>query len=311
MPLPADYDLIQREPKMAGLACVLDPESLAAWLHEQGQLRPNESLTATYARYKPQASCLVAYRTGDQDSPRHLYAVAYHQNGGTDNLTSTARFLKKSDGRGIIDEKRLLSVVFFPHDQQLTQLPHIHAAERLAEFAKADQASYRILSYQPLRRCISCIDVNQEPNVTLHCLLPQDYQHAKQAATYVPQLETLVTLQPLQHSDRHSTLAFPWFHGKRLSEFALHEQFEYVVRLGSGLGELHRHVAHRLPGTSGLTLTSQLQGAATMLKDLVPNSLRQIDKTASIFGGPAGSSCTTKYTVARRLACRAAVGGPK
>ena len=223
----------------------------------------------------------MAYEAGDQASTRRLYVVAYHQHAADDKLASTARFFEKHNVAGVVDKNRLLTASFFPTDLQLSQLATVHAPSRLAEIVAGAQASYHVLSYKPLRRCVSRIDAHGQPQATLHCLLRHDYAHAKKAAKYVPTLQSALTLHPITHSDRHATLAFPWFDGTPLSALTGHNQTEHVVRLGAALGELHRHVAHRLPGSSVVSLTTQLQAAVNMLEHLAPQASRQIASLAT------------------------------
>src|SRR5437867_2397122 len=77
---PHDADLVKRDAAIAGLATLLDPEAFLVALRSVLPGAELDAVRATYVRYKPGMSCLVAYELEIAGATITAYAKAYGPN---------------------------------------------------------------------------------------------------------------------------------------------------------------------------------------------------------------------------------------
>jgi len=124
---PNEADLVRRDPAIPGLATVLDPDAFAAALRGAAPEADLRSAQITYARYKPQNHCRLAYRLDLAGAELDADVRACRQ----DDLASWLEDHKKSGTAGPLGPGHLVHVVLedcavlvsaFPNDLKLPGL---------------------------------------------------------------------------------------------------------------------------------------------------------------------------------------------
>ena len=160
----ADLDLTRRDHALPGLGTLFDPEAVAKmWSESTGDPVPPVELL--YLRYKPGTNCLAAYRIGDNEESRWVYAKAY----GRDAEVKLEKVRKDLDPREVDPSRRILSenlgiVCFeFPDDAKLPAISRLERPPRrqrmiariLGEEERSAQDELITLAYKPERRYVA------------------------------------------------------------------------------------------------------------------------------------------------------------
>lgn len=164
----ADARLGLRDRRLPGLGVVLDAEAFCEAL--AGALRdlPVTGARATYVRYKPGVSCLVAFRVRVGDEEHDVYARALRRS-AQDKLGAARRRAQDDSPLGpggLVLDRWAVAVHAFPHDRRLPTLAHLQDPQRRAKLFErllADHPDLRGgaltgLRYNPERRWVARLD---------------------------------------------------------------------------------------------------------------------------------------------------------
>ena len=163
---PADAAIVARDQAVPGLALVLDDDALTSRLRT---VRPELGLVsarATYVRYKPGTSCLVAYRLDLGDREVLAFAKAYRQGGRAK--------VAKDQGKGgeaVATLGELVTVSRVGGDRDLPAAAVLDQPQRhrrllrrlLPDAAECWSAAPRCLRSKPERRWVGVVDHQDEP----------------------------------------------------------------------------------------------------------------------------------------------------
>ncbi len=293
MPNSPDAELVLRDPGIPGLALVLNAEALRRALAVAIPDRAFRSLAATYMRYKPGTSCLVAYATDSPAGQQVAYAKAYARN-AHDKLRN-ARERARSQGpfgpRNIVLENAWIEVCVFPHDNRLKVLHRLadpRQRRRLVRKLMPDQPTLwgteqQCLRYKPERRYVARLGDGRSSTAVLKAYTKDRYSSARAAARSFVSRGNLRLPALLGRSARHALLAFEWLPGRNLAG-VLRDQTPGSPRLrdvGSALAELHAQtLAVDLPQRSHAVEADNLAEAAGGIAALWPPLAAQATRLA-------------------------------
>lgn len=279
----ADAALVQREPVLPGLPLLLDLDAFSSTLR---QILPGleiDAVRATYVRYKPRTSCLVAYRLVHNDGELDLYARAYP-------LAARGKLHKARQppgggglGAGITVLEEQASVIYiFPHDRKLDSLVRLaDAGQRRPLLAKLLpgrpelwRATIHRLRYKPERRYVAQLVSETGPQAVLKVYDATNYGPAAGRNKAFGNQGPLRFSQRLGRSNRHRILALEWVPGRPLNEAILSQDFKVskVAAVGAALAELHaqqpKRLAHRSRQVEISTMVSTGAGIAAICPGL-------------------------------------------
>jgi hypothetical protein len=220
-----DAMLAASDPAVPGLATVLDEERLAALLRANLSSVPIGVARRTYARYKPERSCVVAYRLEVAGSELDVYAIAHrreHFARHASNLSGD-RGDGTALGRGVALEEASVIVRPFTADRRIATLAELADEARrrklVYELLPGDPSLWsgkvETLRYWPERRFTCCLTIAGEPRVVVKFYNEALYPPAARAVAAfdcrAPRIPRLIA-----SSDRHRALVFQWLSGERL-----------------------------------------------------------------------------------------------
>ncbi|HEV2820225.1 MAG TPA: hypothetical protein VGW11_06945 [Solirubrobacteraceae bacterium] len=287
---PADARLGLRDRRLPGLAVVLDAEAFAEAL--AGAL-PDLALTgarATYARYKPGVSCLVAFRVRVGDEEHDVYARALRRS-AEDKLGAAHRRAQEQSSLGpggLVLDRWAVAVHAFPHDRRLPTLAHLQDPQRrtrlverlLPHHPHLRGGALTGLRYNPERRWVARLDapggralvkVVQRAPVRRAMAAPDAL--ARRAP--VPQL--------LGATRRHGLVALEWLEGEAL-EGRLESTPRAAEAVGPALAAVHELDGLRLataPDSEAQRLTAAVR--ATLV--VSPALAQRADRLATALAG--------------------------
>jgi tRNA A-37 threonylcarbamoyl transferase component Bud32 len=282
----ADARLGLRDRRLPGMAVVLDGEAFSEAL--AGALRdvPVTGARATYVRYKPGVSCLVAFRVRVGEEEHDVYARALRRS-AQDKLGAARRRTQEDSPLGpggLVLDRWAVAVHAFPHDRRLPALAHLRDPQRraklfgrlLAGHAHLREGELTGLRYKPERRWVARLDapdgralikVAQDPAVR-RAMAARD---ALEGRAPVPDL--------LGATRRHGLVALEWLEGD-----GLERRLESAPRAAEAVGPALAAV-HRLDG-GGLALrpdaeAQRLTAAARATLVVSPALAQRADRLAT------------------------------
>lgn len=266
----ADAALVRRDPALPGLATVLDPEALCARLRAALPDSEIEDVRATYVRYKPGTSCVVAcrVRAGGTVATGYAKALAY---GDQRKLAKAGRKARADgpEGPGAITlPDALVGFTFYPNDPDLPGLARMArpASRRallerlLPERPELFDAALTPLRHKPERRFVGRLDLPSGPAAVLKIHRGDRGAHAaaRTGGTAFRSHGALRIARRLAGSNRHHTEVFEWLAGRVMADAVADGSAtsEQTAEAGAALAELHGQDARGLP-----TLTADIQAA--------------------------------------------------
>ncbi len=272
---PADAAFVKRDPALPGLAVLLDPPALAEALQTRLPGAQIEALTATYVRYKPRTSCLVAYRLKTGEAEIDLYAKAYPVNAGDKlNKAHYQRAVEGPLGPGIIVLADAAVVIYvFPNDPELAALSRLAdpkarrdlLTKLLPNHPDLWPARVRRLRYKPERRYVAQLVTEKDHYASLKVYTADDYHQISRNAKVLVSRGPLRLTRRLGRSNRHHLLALEWLPGRPLNEAMRAPDFELntLREVGAALAELHSQNPKRLaPHSREAEITALLSASA-------------------------------------------------
>ena len=252
----AEAALVERERDLPGLGLVLDDarfcERLAKLLPD-GDVR---AARAVYLRYKPQTSCLVAYRVLGRDGERDVHALARKR--GTPKLEKARRRARRHvPPRLFVLEDDAVVIALFPEDNELPVLARLFADDGGRDLLRAllgrdpgVDASLVRLRYKPERRWVGRLALAGTPMAVVKAYAEAGYETAlrgSQAWVDRPPLRVPRVLKALPH---RGLIALQWIEGRPLAEALLDGKAgsPEVALAGEALAGVHGQSGAGLPG---------------------------------------------------------------
>jgi hypothetical protein len=278
---PGDADLARRDPDIPGLATVLDPEAMLAFLRPE--VLDLVSLVPTYVRYKPGTNCLVAYRLTTMTGDEIRYAKAFRR-------SDVGKLQKLAEGNLQLG-RQMVGVATAASDGEVKAMSLLaddrgrrHLLQRLLP-SRPDlwEAKIRPLHYKPERRFVACLQRGTEPLALLKAYKPHDYERARVAHKSVSSVGGLRTARRIGSLDRHSLIALEWLNGRKLGWGG--ENPDTFHRIGAGLRILHEQSRWKLQPLLRETEAQRLEGAAEAAAWLLPGRAEVIVGLARELAG--------------------------
>jgi len=290
--LPGDDDLVRRERALPGLATILDPEAIAGALERSGA----RSARATYVRYKPGGTALVAYRVDLGDKEVNAYAKAFKRGDGDKcaKLSQNARELPGGGPGVVILPDALVAVAFYPNDHDLRALRHLEDPDARRSFLRQTlpgqrglrRASVIPLRYKPERRYVARVDVDGKARAVLKLHEQEGFARAVRAARVAESYGAVQLPAVLGVSQRHGAVAYEWLPGTAL-DLAMHNGLPRgaLEEVGGALAGFHEGSVARPAALPPKREAEGVLSAARMLGALLPGRTSTTRDLASRIAG--------------------------
>ena len=259
---PADASLVARDPRLPGLAVLLDADALASVV--------GAPVEGGYLRYKPGTSCVLSATAALPGGPAEVVITAYDDDGEPKLAKALAR------GHVVaIDPSRRLVVVRAAADRDLPALERLLGDDRarrrvlrtvLPGRSGTRKARLDTLRYKPARRWVAKLTGLAGGPVALRAYRPAD---AAAAAARYAQLGGQAGLPALLGVDAPlGVVAVEWMSGERVNT----TDAASLRATGKALAELHQTHAPRLPALADESeaVTAALELVAVLLPDDAP-----------------------------------------
>lgn len=285
---PADAAIVRRDQAVPGLALVLDDDALSGELRKGWPELGLVSARATYVRYKPGTSCLVAYRfdLGDREVP--AFAKAYRQ--------GERAKVAKAQGKGgaaVMTLGDMVTVARVGGDRDLPAAamlgePHRHPRllrRVLPDAAECWDTAPRFLRYKPERRWVGVVEHEGQPVALVKAYRRGDLARAHAGLCFAGAISP-VTPHLLGVSRRMAALATTWVPGETLSDL-LTAPGGSVVTLsaaGAALAALHAGPPSGLPVTMADDDAGALASAGDHLCVLSPHLAATVTALVASLG---------------------------
>lgn len=292
-------DLIKRDPKIPGLALLLDPDAFINAIRPFIVEKSLATLAITYIRYKPATNCMAAYRLNIGGKILSIYAKAY----GAD---ADVKFKKASEkknvpgplGEGTISLKDIgIIVSVFPNDSKLKTLRRLGETEKLTDLLHGlfpDQPDFwdgtlHTLSYKPERRYVARLEVKGKSQAVLKFYTPQAFQTAHTNVSIFKSKKYLNIPKYMGSLDSRWVLVFNWLKGHLLSEIITADNNDLAIKMvrhtGNALAELHSQRVTGLTCRSRDSEMSVLFAVSDKLEFLCPSLAEQSKNIARDLAG--------------------------
>jgi tRNA A-37 threonylcarbamoyl transferase component Bud32 len=220
--LPGDVELVRRDKALSGLVTILDPDAVAQASERSGA----RSARATYVRYKPGGTAIVAYRVDLGETEVDAYAKAFKRGDG-DKCAKLAQNARELPGGGpgvVILPEALVAVAFYPNDHDLGALRHLEDADALRSLLRETlpgqrglrRASVARLRYKPERRYVARVDVDGKTRAVLKLHERDGFDRAVRAARVTESCGAVRLPAVLGVSQRNRAMSYEWLPGTAL-----------------------------------------------------------------------------------------------
>jgi aminoglycoside phosphotransferase (APT) family kinase protein len=275
--LPSDVDLVRRERALPGLGTILDSDAVAQALETSGA----RSARATYVRYKPGGTAIVAYRVDLGEAEVDAYAKAFKR-GDSDKCAKLAQNARELPGGGpgvVILPEALVAVAFYPNDHDLGALRHLEDAAALRSLLRETlpghrglrRASVAGLRYKPERRYVGRVDVDGKTRAVLKLHERDGFARAVRAARAAKSYGAVQLPAALGTSQRHRAVSYEWLPGTALDR-AMRNGLAggTLEEVGSALAAFHDGAVARPSVLPPEHEAERVLSAARMLGALLP-----------------------------------------
>ena len=263
---PANRELVARDPALPGLALLLDPPALLAWLRGRWPALALSGLEPSYLRYKPGTSCLAGYRLMVDGKATWLTFIARRR----DAFEKFEKVLLKSGlpgpfgaGRELVPELAL-TMASFPTDRGLKRLWRVAQPQAwgplLGKLHLPCEAVIEPLRYRPERRFVGRVARDHASLAVLKLHAPEAFARALTNASAFVSAGPLVVPRLIGSSPRHGAVASEWLAGSSARSDATSAR-----RIGAALVALHRQSA---PSLAQLTCRDQQASARALAEDI-------------------------------------------
>lgn len=277
MLLPADQQIVDREPGLPGLSALLDPQAMLALLQQRWPGRHFAAPMITYLRYKPDTSCLAGYSV-TLDGETLTFSANARRADASEKLEKVEE--KRSErsrlGPGrVLFPSHSITLVFSPNDRRLRKLKHLADPEKqkrlLAALGLPEDCQIAPIRHRPERRFVGQILHRGEPIALLKLYRDAAYAQSAVNSGAFGDAGSLRVPRCLGESETYHAVATQWLAGP-----AVMPGPGEAARIGATLAALH---AQRPVGLSTLTREDQVQ-AIRQVADAVADLSPELGKDA-------------------------------
>ena len=297
---PADDRVADRDPSIRGLRTVLTAAALREWVSDL----PLEGLEATYVRYKPGTSCLVAYEARIEGRETHFYARAQAQDAADKLPTKPVGDPRDDPRRWSLPLPELnVALIGWGADRRLRALDRLaddDARPRLLERLLPEQpqlwqADISLIRYKPERRLVARVDGDHGPAAALKAHDGAAWRHAARAAKHSSSQPPLRVAKRLGRSPRRRVVALGWGAGEHLDDVleSRDPAAEELSRVGEAIAALHGQPSRKLPRVGAQHEARAVQAAAAAVATLCPELEADVSEVVTELAsavGPAAES---------------------
>lgn len=246
----ADAAIVQRDRRLPALRTLLDPEAFCESLRRIAPERDVRAAAARYVRYKPGASCLVAYdlRVGDET------VGAYARCHAGDQLVKVSNARQRLEvtgplGNGLLaDPQAGIAVFAHPNDYEIKSLRKLYEGERtpprlrrmLPAHPHLQHATPTTLRYKPERRFVGKLSSNDGPPAVLRLYPAHSFAEMREKSWAFKGDGELHVPRIVGDSERYAALAHEWVEGITPTADALDAGGSVLERVAGALAALHR-----------------------------------------------------------------------
>jgi aminoglycoside phosphotransferase (APT) family kinase protein len=257
--IDGDRSLARREPRLPGLATLLDDDAfaelLSTWLPGAGI----RSARSTYVRYKPDTSLLVAYRVQSAAGEQLVHARAERDNaaGRLQRLTALAdRPTALGPGVLVLPEQSL-AVLPFPTDRRLPALRALADEAARSHLFGGSGGSMRVLAYKPERRFVA-----RAGDLVLRAYAADGWPAAAGAVAALGHAPDVRIQEIRRVADAHQVIALAWMPGRPLERLLDAPGVSPAPAVAAALRALHAcRPAGALPHRRGAWEAAALRAA--------------------------------------------------
>jgi len=295
-----DARLVARDRALPGLAALLNEDAFAEVLAKRLPTVEVRGARASYVRYKPGVSCLVAYHVevaqprGGDPVIAQIYGRAQRRDSPKLAKVQWRATAPSALGPGRLLVKDLhLAVYGFPNDRRLRSLARLcGTTDRpplLMRLVPSDpalcRASLRTLRYKPERRYVAALVTGGRPRALLKAYDEGFGDAQRRAATLADMRLPLPRL--IGGSRRHRVLVLEWLQGDSLQGALENGTWSGagVTEAAGVLAALHSRRVDGLPSWSPSLEASKLRAAAEAVAVTLPDLEEPALQLARRLGG--------------------------
>ncbi len=274
---PDDAELAARDPKLPGLATLLDEEGFAAALRRRLPQVEIGGTRETYARYKPGKSSVVAYKLDVGGAGLDVYARAHRP----ESFARLGAISERAPVRGplgpggVLLDDVAVAVYAFPNDRRLRSLADFgderNRSSLLREILTGHpglwHSASRTLRYWPERRFVGELRRDQTERAVVKVYSQEAYGAASRNSESFVSRGPLRVARRLGRSDSRRLLVFEWLPGRVLDEAMGEPDFDSasIRAAGAALAELHAGDASGLRPTDAEAAAAFLMARANWI----------------------------------------------
>lgn len=301
-----DAALAQRDLAIPGLATVLSPDALLAFVHGADDATTTAGIS--YVRYKAGRSCLTSLDIASASGCRTHVVRAYARD--TEGATAFARDAERAVRDGattVVDRAQRLLSIAFPHDRALPALARLHddtARQRLYDrvgLASPDDDGLapRRLVYKPSRRYVARVDRSGTPYAAVKGYTHADFPSLGPTPAWLDGSSDVRAARELGRHDRRCVRAIEWLPGELLADRIARGAAtpELLRRVGRAIAALHAGPRDGWPRRDAARDAVSLRALASDVGALLPSEQQRItaitDAIAPRVAGAPGRAVPT------------------
>ena len=245
---PAEQHLVEADPGIPGLRCLMDPDAFARALEREAPGLSVESARVRYLRYKPGMNCLAAYEltVGGERVVCHAKAYRAGESGKLDKARQRWAELPTEQGGRWVVANPGIEVCLFPNDNKIQSLRRMvdpelrrHLIDRVMAGVESGwgAATPRMLAYKPERRYTAALMSGGRELAVIKLYAPKAYEAARGGVLLGGEFGDVRVARLLGTSGRRHVMMFEWLPGRLLTEAILDSTWDPagVARVGAGL----------------------------------------------------------------------------
>lgn len=288
---PHDAALVRRDPRVPGLACLLDSERAAILIQALFSSQV-DACTLEYLRYKPGVNCLAGYRVAASGGETWVYAIAYGPDAAHKVAKARLRFQEAGLAMaGWVDECSGIVLYRFPGDRRIEGLAALAAGDEarrkflarlLPDRPGLWQAGLTPLHYKPERRFVARLEGNSDRALVKMYGL-KGHAQAISASAAFHAAPGLRIPRRWGTSSRHRAIVWEWVAGQPLPDVLAEgtNGSSALFRTGKALAELHSQrpvcITARSDGRAAL------QAAADAVAALAPSLAQRVQRLTNFL----------------------------
>jgi aminoglycoside phosphotransferase len=247
---PPDAAIVERDRGLPGLRTLLDAGAFCDSLRRMVPGPDIRSARSRYVRYKPGASCLVAYevQVGDETVGAYARCHARDQLIKVSNARSRVEVMGEL-GQGLLaDPQAGIAIFIHPNDYEIKSLRKLYEGDRtpprlrrmLPAHPHLHHTAPTTLRYKPERRFVGMLRADGGPPAVLRLYPEPRFAEMREKAWAFKSSSELHVPRVIGDSERYSALAHEWVEGQAPTDVALAGDDAVLERVAGALAAMHR-----------------------------------------------------------------------